>query len=70
MQGTTVVAAPTSPVAAGDSEVNPWECKACGHIIPTTKELGTQSDPLVFPFENQLLVLQPFVFPRGVKWYL
>ena len=29
---------------------------------------GTQTDPLVFTFENQLVVLPPFVFPHGVKW--
>ena len=57
----------TSPSA---SPVNPWTCGACGYtpIVEVDKE--TQTDPLVFPYENQLVVLPPFVYPRGTKWWL
>ncbi len=33
-------------------------------------EIATQTDPLVFPYENQLVVLPPFVYPHGTKWWL
>jgi hypothetical protein len=58
------VASPSS------SPVNQHQCEACGYCPPTTVETGSQTDPLVFPFENQLVVLPPFVFPRGIKWTL
>ena len=56
----------TSPSA---SPVN-RRCHACGYTPITEVDKETQTDPLVFPYENQLVVLPPFVFPRGIKWTL
>ena len=54
----------SSPSASPE---NPFRCEACGHtpIIEVDKE--TQTDPLVFP--HLVGSLQPFVYPRGTKWW-
>ena len=69
------VLAPPSPISGdlemevADPDVNGIRCEACVHIAITEVDVSTQTDPLVFPFENQLVVLPPFVFPRGIKWW-
>jgi len=72
---TSPVAAPTSPGQVSSptySPVNPQahQCEECDRYPITEVDAGTQTDPLVFPSENQLVVLPPFVFPRCVKWWL
>ena len=57
----------TSPSASPE---NPFRCEACGYTPITEVDKETQTDPLVFPYENQLVVLPPFVYPRGTKWTL
>ena len=57
----------TSPSASPE---NPFRCDACGYAPPTEVDVETQTDPLVFPYDNQLVVLPPFVYPRGTKWTL
>jgi hypothetical protein len=69
--GGSAVATPTSAVSSPTySPVNPHQCDACGYCPITEVDKATQTDPLVFPFENKLVVLPPFVFPHGVKWSL
>ena len=59
----------TSPSASPVAPVDRC-CEACGYTPITEVDKETQTDPLVFPYENQLVVLPPFVYPRGTKWWL